>query len=69
MGPRAERGGERVTAADTKRLTIDLSREEHRALKLIAVEQDLPMAELLRAAIAEMRVDTALLRRVTKRAG
>ena len=60
--------GERV-AADTKRLTLDLSREEHRALKLLALEQDMPMAELLRAAIAELREDRALLRRVTKRAG
>lgn len=58
-----------VTAGDTKRLTLDLSREEHRALKLLALEQDMPMAELLRAAIAELREDGALLRRVSKRAG
>ncbi len=60
--------GERAVA-DTKRLTLDLSREEHRALKLLALEQDMPMAELLRAAIAELHEDRALLRRVTKRAG
>lgn len=58
-----------VTAGDTKRITLDLSREEHRALKLLALEQDIPMAELLRAVIAELREDDALLRRVSKRAG
>lgn len=47
-----------------KRLTLDLSREEHRALKLISVERDMPMAELLRGAIAELQRDEGLLDRV-----
>jgi hypothetical protein len=52
----------------TKRLTLDLSREEHRALKLISVERDVPMAELLRGAIAELQRDEGLLDRVASHA-
>lgn len=53
---------------NTKRLTLDLSRDEHRALKLISVERDLPMADLLRGAIAELQRDSGLLNRVAKHA-
>jgi hypothetical protein len=51
-----------------KRLTLDLPREEHRALKLISVERDVPMAELLRGAIAELQRDDDLLDRVSRHA-
>lgn len=56
------------TRDDVKRLTLDLSREEHRALKLISVERDVPMAELLRGAIAELQRDDDLLDRVSRHA-
>jgi len=52
----------------TKRLTLDLSRDEHRALKLISVERDVPMADLLRGAIAELQRDSVLLNRIAKHA-
>jgi hypothetical protein len=56
------------TAHSTKRLTLDLTREEHRALKLLSVEHEVPMADLLRGAIAELREDPVLLGRVTRHA-
>lgn len=52
----------------TKRLTLDLTREEHRALKLLSVEHEVPMADLLRGAIAELRHDPLLLDRATRHA-
>ena len=52
----------------TKRLTLDLTREEHLALKLLSVEHEVPMAALLRGAIAELRRDSALLGRVSRHA-
>ncbi|MBX7069598.1 MAG: hypothetical protein K1X38_09440 [Microthrixaceae bacterium] len=59
---------ETATREVGKRLTLDLSREEHRALKLISVERDVPMAELLRGAIAELQRDDDLLDRVSRHA-
>lgn len=58
-----------ATVPATKRLTLDLTRDEHRALKLLSVEYEVPMADLLRGAIAELRHDPVLLDRVTRHAG
>jgi hypothetical protein len=55
-------------SSQVKRLTLDLSKAEHRALKLISVERDIPMAELLRGVIAELQRDDDLLDRVSRRA-
>lgn len=57
----------RVLPTDTsiegrvKRLTLDLSVDLHRALKVRAAELDVPMAELLRALIQRALRDPATL--------
>ena len=50
-----------------RRVTLDLTREDHRALKMAALEADTTMAELLRALVALWRQDSHLARRVNPR--
>ena len=45
----------RAPAAYTKRLTLDLTAEDHRTLKLAALDTDAPMTDLLRGFIALVR--------------
>lgn len=40
-----------------RRITLDLAAEDHRALRLASVEDDTPMAEVLRALVALWRCD------------
>jgi hypothetical protein len=48
----------------TKRLTLDLSPELHRALKIRAVDLDVPMAQLLRALIEKALGNPSTLSRL-----
>lgn len=66
--PKLETSEHVADSSQVKRLTLDLSKAEHRALKLISVERDIPMAELLRGAIAELQRDDDLLERVSRHA-
>ncbi len=50
-----------------RRVTLDLTPDDHRALKVAAVEQDTTMADLLRALIALWREDPELPERVGER--
>lgn len=47
-----------------RRLTLDLTATDHRALKLAAVEADSSMADLLRALISLWQADAGLAQRV-----
>jgi hypothetical protein len=49
------------TEGRVKRLTLDLSMDLHRALKVRAAELDVPMVELLRALIQRALEDPATL--------
>lgn len=51
----------------TRRVTLDLVDEDHRALKLAGVEHGRPMAGLLRALVALWREDPELAARVQAR--
>lgn len=46
----------RPPAAYAKRLTLDLSAEDHRTLKLAALDTDAPMTDLLRGFIGLIRL-------------
>jgi hypothetical protein len=46
---------------------LDLATDVHRTLKIRSVELDIPMAELLRALIAEALADSSALNRVAER--
>jgi len=50
-----------------KRLTLDLTVEQHRALKVLSAECGTAMADVLRAALAELFDDDQLRARVLKR--
>ena len=50
-----------------RRVTLDLTPEDHRALKVAAVEQDTTMADLLRALVAIWRDDDHLAKQVGER--
>ncbi len=50
-----------------RRVTLDLTREDHRALKTAAVEADTSMAGLLRALVGLWRDDPQLAERVHER--
>lgn len=43
-----------------RRVTVDLDPDEHRALKQYALDHDATISDVLRAALAELRADTAL---------
>lgn len=47
-----------------RRVTLDLASAEHRSLRRYSVEEDIPMAEVLRALVALWRRDPALRQRV-----
>ena len=47
-----------------KRLTLDLTAEQHRALKLLSVNMDIPMADILRVLVDELVRSTDLQERV-----
>lgn len=47
-----------------RRITLDLTAEDHQALKLAAVQHDMTMADLLRSLVALWRDDPALAQRV-----
>lgn len=49
-----------------KRLTLDLAPELHRALKVRAVDLDIPMAELLRALIEHALTEPSTLSRLAE---
>jgi predicted DNA binding CopG/RHH family protein len=49
-----------------KRLTLDLSPELHKALKVRAVELDVPMSELLRALIEQALNEPLTLSRLAE---
>ena len=51
----------------TKRLTLDLSAQLHRRLKVRSAELDVPMAELLRELIADALKKPATLRELAER--
>jgi hypothetical protein len=55
-----------VTAPPTyeRRVTLDLTADDHQALKLAAVTQRTTMADLLRALVAVWREDTQLAQRI-----
>jgi len=46
-----------------RRLTLDLDANDHRALRITAVEQDIPMADILRALVGLWRRDKDVRRR------
>jgi hypothetical protein len=50
-----------------RRVTLDLSNEDHRALKLAALEQETTMADLLRTLVAIWRDDKTLAKQVGER--
>lgn len=51
----------------TRRATVDFDPADHRWLKQAALDADVHMSDLLRAAVAEMRDDPTLKARVTAR--
>lgn len=53
-------------ATRPKRLTLDLTPELHRALKLRAVDLDVPMAELLRVLIERALNEPSTLARLAE---
>ncbi len=53
--PAATAAFKRPPAVYVKRLTLDLSAEDHRTLKLAALDTDAPMTDLLRGFIALIR--------------
>jgi hypothetical protein len=58
-------GGNRPYA---HRVTLDLTAEDHRALKVAAAETDVPMADRLRALVALWREDPSVAAQVEARA-
>ena len=54
--PAASAAFKRPPAAYAKRLTLDLSSEDHRTLQLAALDSDAPMTDLLRGFIALIRL-------------
>lgn len=49
-----------------RRITLDLTAEDHRALKLAAVTEHTTMADLLRGLVALWREDADIARRVAE---
>jgi hypothetical protein len=49
-----------------RRITLDLTAEDHQALKLAAVQQHTTMADLLRALVALWRDDPVVAERIAK---
>jgi len=58
---------QRSSATTTKRLTLDLPIEVHRALKVQAFDLDVPMAELIRELIRDALAKPATLRAIARR--
>ena len=54
-------------AAFERRVTLDLTNEDHRALKRAALDADTTLASLLRTLVAFWREDEALATRVLER--
>lgn len=50
-----------------KRLTLDLTADQHRALKMLGAERGLAMADLLRACVDELLQSPALVERLNQR--
>lgn len=53
-----------ASRAHPKRLTLDLTAEQHRALKLLSVGMDIPMADILRVLVEELVSSTDIQARV-----
>lgn len=49
-----------------RRITLDLTAEDHQALKLAAVQHDTTMADLLRGLVALWRADPVLAQRLSR---
>ena len=55
--------------ATKRRVTVDLDPDEHRALKQYALDHDATISDVLRAALTELRDNTALQAAVSGRLG